>query len=147
VRLGEEISEPFKALIGILIGDPASPTLWNLYMSDFVMSMDLDDVILSGASASNLEHADDILLMSYSARGLQTKLNVVLLWCSMNFMRINAAKSFIAIFGTLPSTLPIFTLGDNMVDVVEKITYVGITFQMTHPNIFASHYCTKASKA
>jgi hypothetical protein len=71
VRLGEEISEPFKALIGILIGDPASPTLWNLYMSDFVMSMDPDDVILSGASASNLEHADDILLMSYSARGLQ----------------------------------------------------------------------------
>lgn len=116
-------------------------------MSDFVISMDPDDVILGGASASNLEHADDILLMSYSARGLQTQLNVVLLWCSMNFMCINAVKSFIAIFGTLPSTLPIFTLGDNMVDVVEKITYVGITFQTTHPNIFASHYCTKASKA
>lgn len=147
VRLGGETSDAFKALIGILIGDPASPTLWNLYMSDFQLPSDIDDVFLDGINASNLEHADDILLMSYSARGLQIKMDAVYAWCNLNFLLINAVKSMIAIFEKLPIIIPSFWFGDARVTVTEKVTYVGVTFQTTHKNIFAEHYTTKASKA
>jgi ribonuclease HI len=147
VRLGSSLSESFKALIGILIGDPASPTLWNLFLADLVLPPDPEDVILDGISMSNLEHADDMLLMSYSAGGLQRKMNAVYFWCSINFMQVNAVKSMIAIFGKLPQIIPPFTFGDAAVKVVERFTYVGVTFQTTHANVFASHYSTKASKA
>ena len=62
-------------------------------------------------------------------------------------MLINAVKSVVAVFGQPPPHLPTFTFGNTVLEVVPKLTYVGITFQSTHAEIFASHYSTKASKA
>lgn len=75
-------SEEFKSLIGLLTGDPASPTLWNLYMSSLKMPPDKDDVVLGGVAMDMLAQADDILLLSLSARGLQRKLDALSVWCS-----------------------------------------------------------------
>lgn len=147
VRSGDETSEPFKALVGILIGDPASPTLWNLFMSDLVLPPDIDDVMLGEVCIAILMHADDILLLSLSARGLQARMNAVYYWCSTNFLVINAIKSSCAIFNQLPAVLPVFTFGGAPVRISDRFTYVGITFQTTHRNIFAAHYEGKAQKA
>lgn len=147
VRIGDKSSEPFKALIGILIGDPASPTLWNLFMSDFDLPVDIDDVYLDGVNGSDLEHADDVLLlMSYSTRGLQAKIDAVFYWCAICFLIVNAIKSECAVFETLPRQLPVFWFGHKEVVIKDRFTYVGITFQSTHKNIFAAHYTEKAGK-
>ncbi|KAJ7920410.1 hypothetical protein B0H13DRAFT_2319462 [Mycena leptocephala] len=37
-------SAKFKAFIGLLTGDPASPILWNLFLVDLSMMPDFDDV-------------------------------------------------------------------------------------------------------
>ncbi len=71
VRHNNVTSDEFKSLIGLLTGDPASPTLWNLYLSSLKMPPDMDDVILGGLAMDMLAQADDILLLSLSTRGLQ----------------------------------------------------------------------------
>jgi hypothetical protein len=35
VRFGDEHSLPFCSLIGLLTGDSASPTLWNIFFADY----------------------------------------------------------------------------------------------------------------
>jgi hypothetical protein len=58
-------------------------------MADLVMLDDFDDVILSGVRIAILAQADDILLISLSAQGLQRRLNPLKAWCSHNFIVIN----------------------------------------------------------
>ncbi|THG93155.1 hypothetical protein EW026_g8005 [Hermanssonia centrifuga] len=60
---------------GILIEDPASPILWNLYLADFRLPPDSSDIMLGGEAISHLEQADDIVLFSTTAEGLQQKLD------------------------------------------------------------------------
>jgi hypothetical protein len=112
--------------VGVLIGDPASPTLWNLYLLDFALAIDADDLCPNGVTISHLEHADDMFIIFTSAAGLQRHLNHFLTWCNDNFMGVNALKSPVMIFGPLPSLVPVFWLGESPVDVVQEHTYVGV---------------------
>jgi hypothetical protein len=61
---GDMESAEFKAFIGLLTGDPASPILWNLFLADLVMMPDRNDVFLAAVRISLLAQADDILLFS-----------------------------------------------------------------------------------
>lgn len=86
VRHRDQNSAKFKAFIGLLTGDPASPMLWNFFMADRVMLEDPDDPILSNVRIAILAQADDILLIPLSAAGLQQRLNALADWCSNNFI-------------------------------------------------------------
>jgi hypothetical protein len=52
VHHGDMESEEFKALIGLLTGDPASPILWNRFLADLKMMPDKDDVFLAAVRIS-----------------------------------------------------------------------------------------------
>lgn len=147
VKLGDRTSDFFKALAGVLIGDPASPTLWNIYLADFRLLADADDPYLLGLLISHLEHADDMALCSYSAGGLQAHLDSFLRWCNDNFLVANALKSWILVFGPLPTIMPIFRLGEETVRVVDETAYVGLLFKSTTADVFQAHYAKKASSA
>jgi hypothetical protein len=81
VRHGDMHSEIFKALIGLLTGDPVSPILWNLFLSDLSMMPDMDDSIpqilseiqrsrpflLLGMKLRGMLHANDPILIVYIA--------------------------------------------------------------------------------
>lgn len=47
------------------------------------------------------------------------------------------------LFGPLPQTLPHFTLSGETLKFRDVVRYVGVFFQSTHRNIFASHYTEK----
>ncbi|KAJ7348230.1 hypothetical protein DFH08DRAFT_698144 [Mycena albidolilacea] len=96
---------------------------------------------------SHLEHADDMAVVSYSAEGLQRHLNTFARWCGNNMLEANATKSWVMIFGPIPSVIPVLTLNGSMVRYTDRFAYVGITFQSTARNIFTSHYAAKASTA
>ncbi|KAF5349818.1 hypothetical protein D9758_010233 [Tetrapyrgos nigripes] len=72
---GENASEDFEAGSGVLMGDPASPLLWNLYLSTFSLNPDSDDCILNGTQISHLEHANNMVIISHTSYGLQKHLN------------------------------------------------------------------------
>ena len=95
----------FRALIGILIGDTSSPILWALYLSDFKLLSDTTtDILLDGIFITNPEQADDMILISLTADGAQRKMNALWKWCGVNFMIINAIKSFLMIYGPIPKS-------------------------------------------
>jgi hypothetical protein len=96
---------------------------------------------------THMEHADDIVLVSRSAPGLQRCFTSLFTWCGDNFLAVNPCKSFVMIFGPLPCIVPSFSLGGAPVHLVQEHTYVGVTFCSTHRNIFMSHYLSKAMVA
>jgi hypothetical protein len=59
VKHGDMQSAEFKAFIGLLNGDPASPILWNLFLAELMMMPDKDDVFLTAVQISLLAQADN----------------------------------------------------------------------------------------
>jgi hypothetical protein len=57
-------------------------------MADLIMEPDTDDLLVSGVRITIMAQADDIFLVSLSARGLQRKLNALGAWCSKNFIKL-----------------------------------------------------------
>ena len=147
VRHNSEMFYSFKSGIGILIKDVESPVLWNLFLADFVLHPDTDDVVLAGSLITSLEQADDIISISKTPEGLQRMMNALGRWCSRNFMSINAIKSYVMVFGPLPFVVPNFSFDGTPVGVTHQQTYVGVSFTSTSRNIFDNHYNVKASKA
>jgi hypothetical protein len=106
VRLDGKFAPAFRSLLGILTGDPGSPHLWNLFMSDFILVFHPDDIELNGIPIFNVEHADDILTASGAPPGFQSHLNGAQSWANNNGCETSIAKCLYQIFG--PETLPFF---------------------------------------
>ncbi len=147
VQAGGELSEEFRARMGVLMGDPASPTLWILFMHDFNLDPHDDDMCLAAVAIAHLEHADDLVLASSSAHGLQQHFSSFVQWCRVNFLIVNALKSWVMVFGPLPNVLPRLYLGSIQVKYRESHTYVGVTLRSSHGDIFADHYDNMAKAA
>ncbi|KAJ7207268.1 hypothetical protein GGX14DRAFT_366489 [Mycena pura] len=123
--------------------------LWNIYFADLadVFESDSDDITLNGRPVSHLEQADDVVLFSTTAAGLQRKLNQFFGWCRVNFMVISIMKTVWMIFGNLPRAIPVMLVGDCAIELVKSYKYVGLIFTSVNRDIFAGHYTNKASKA
>ncbi|KAJ6609322.1 hypothetical protein B0H10DRAFT_2438617 [Mycena sp. CBHHK59/15] len=138
----------FRALLGILVRDTTSPILWMLYLSNFKLLSDATtDILLAGIFITNLEQADNVILISLTVDGAQCKMYALWKWCSVNFMIINAIKSLLMIYGSILKLLPIFRFGLEAVSIVKSAKYVGFNLNSTERNIFEDHYKKKASKA
>ena len=137
-------SSQFKALIGLLTGDPASPILWNLFLSDLMLLPDNGDVFLDMVRISLLAQADDLVIASLSARGLQVKLTTLEQWCMTNFILVNLVKTIILIFGSVLRPLPAFRLGNVTLAIKSDEKYVGVHFRTDTQNMFEDHYKNKA---
>jgi hypothetical protein len=61
VCLDGHYAPEFRSLLGILTGDPGSPHLWNLLMSDFILAHHPEDIRLNGVPINRTEHADDVI--------------------------------------------------------------------------------------
>ncbi|KAK0421722.1 hypothetical protein EV421DRAFT_1724487 [Armillaria borealis] len=116
-------------------------------MHDFDLEIHEDDLYLATVAIAHLEHADDLVLASSSARGLQQHFSKFVQWCRVNFLIVNALKSWVMVFGPLPNILPRLYLGSIQVKYRESHTYVGITLRSSHGDIFADHYDNMAKAA
>ncbi|KAJ3515951.1 hypothetical protein NMY22_g14317 [Coprinellus aureogranulatus] len=149
-----QTSEDFKSLIGILIGDTCSPILWILYMADLpdYIPKDSDDIHLGSVSVTNLEQADDVVLLSTTREGLQRKIDGMYRWCAVNFMRFNASKSSVLIIArNRPRKTPTFEVGTGdlrvAIAVVNSVIYLGFTLSSTPDRFLRQQYKAKEEKA
>ncbi|KAF8824197.1 hypothetical protein HHX47_DHR8000301 [Lentinula edodes] len=138
-----DTSDCFQAMCGVLMGDPSSPTLWNIFLSMFDFIHDPNDLDLLGAVISHLKYADDIALISCSTHGLQSHLRGFKLYCHSNNLTISAGKSWVMVFGHLPSLLPILFLGGEALSFRHSVCYVGAHLQSTHRHLLAAHFTVK----
>ncbi|KAF5375862.1 hypothetical protein D9615_008181 [Tricholomella constricta] len=149
VRHGGSISDTFSSLLGLLTGDTASPGLWNIFFSDLAVPDHPDDILLNGRSVSHLEQADDVVVFTTTPVTLQSKVDALQGWCSVNRMLISARKSKWSV-AHYRADLPVdanIVIAGRSVDFVSEYTYVGITFQFHHGFLFRQHGSTKASAA
>ena len=152
VKCSNHLSENFKTTTGVKQGCILSPTLFAIYMNDLVDNFDdsCDPVELNSTKVSCLMYADDIVLLSNSAVGLQNLLNKLEQFCDRWNLVVNVQKTKIMIFnktGRLMKHMP-FIYKNYHIELVNEYKYLGIIFKPSGTFTAAVKYLSnKALKA
>ena len=121
-------------------------------MNDLVehFNLECDPVSINGKSISCLLYADDIVLMSQSANGLQTILDNLKLFCDKWNLKVNIQKTKVMIFNKSGKVLKGYTFSfeEQSLELVSEYKYLGIIFKPSGSFSFAINYLSKkTSKA
>jgi len=97
VRSSQGISAIFRCLMGVKQGCSLSPTLFGLYVDGLekhlLETADIDAPTLMGVMVPLLLYADDLILMSESASGLQKQLDAIASFCEQRQLTVNLSKT------------------------------------------------------
>lgn len=131
-KSSDKLSNSFPSAIGVHQSDVLSPNLFKIFINDLESLLDdsSDPVSLKDLKLHCLMYADDIVLLSESASGLQKALNGLDNFCSSWGMTINVKKTKVLIFnkaGRIDKS--IFMMGKHQLENVRKYKYLGIIFQ------------------
>ena len=100
--------------MGVKQGCPLSPTLFGLYVDGLekhlLETADIDAPTLMGVMVPLLLYADDLILMSESASGLQKQLDALASFCEELQVTVNLSKTKVAECETCESDVCDFVL-------------------------------------
>ena len=110
--------------------------LFNLYLNEIPFLLDREDtdpiVLPNGSRLNCLLYADDLVLISHSARGLEKALSVLSKFCDNWLLSVNPKKTKIMIFQKkFRKTILdkyLFQINNQNIDIVSNYTYLGINF-------------------
>lgn len=123
----------FPSNVGVRQGDNLSPNLFKLFINDLPEQFDNScyPVKLNNLKLNCLMYADDVILISENAQGLQNALNKLQLYCEYWGLDVNVKKTKSLVFiNTGKLTTHKFTFKGNIIEQVRKYTYLGITFSV-----------------
>ena len=94
VRVTDGLLQPIKTTIGLKQGCGISPLVFNLFIDGLTKIFDktCDPVKLGGEDLSCLLWADDLVLMSTSASGLQNSINKTYAFYDNIGLQVNTKK-------------------------------------------------------
>ncbi|GAA5884326.1 hypothetical protein JCM6882_002229 [Rhodosporidiobolus microsporus] len=149
---GESSASPFSSMQGVLQGDPLSPMLWILFMSDLSFPDRADDPELCSVPFSHAVHADNTCLVSTSPEGLQARLDQLARWCARNGAIPNPGKSKVVGWNRKKrpegAPDPLFSLNGQSVPLcTEDERYIGVLFEADEPLRFRGHHQKQADSA
>ena len=134
VKINNKMTEAFPCYTGVKQGCMLSPTLFNLYLSDlpeFLNSSSSTDILLDDSEKpiNCLLYADDLVIFSRSANGLQTLLNKLESYCDKTELTVNLDKTKVMIFNNCGKSLNnySFKYRVNVLNNVKSYKYLGIT--------------------
>ena len=123
-------STPISSTIGVNQGGVASGILFRKYMADLSNYLKNEfGVCLQNEIVVNLLWADDLVLFSNSAVGLQKQLDGLFKFSSQNMMVVNETKTKIMVFGSNDDA--VCTFNGKKIDVVKQYKYLGNIFRTT----------------
>ena len=130
------LTEPFHIKKGVLQGNVLSPTLFNIFINDIKEVLQHDDSPYINKALDTrtpcLLYADDIVLLSTTKIGLQNQMDRLYEYCQSWGLSINRTKTKIIIFTKNdPKILPIFTCGEDFIEIVDEYKYLGVIFHKT----------------
>jgi hypothetical protein len=135
------LSSTFQSIIGVKQGCPLSPVLFGIFMGEFELHVQrtVSPALaqlpqLCGSPVHPLLFADDMLLRSTSAAGLNAQLQSLQAYCDTKKQTVNAAKARVMIMppgggrGGRRAATEVFCYGGQRQDMVKTIKYLGLTF-------------------
>ena len=131
VRVGDSLTEAFNIQLGVRQGDNLSPSLFKIFINDFPDYLDccLDTVSLQSEKLNCLMYADDIVIMSTSAEGLQSRLKQLEKYCADWCLKVNIKKTKIVIFNKAGRKIHSnFLFQNNLIECVSNYKYLGVQF-------------------
>lgn len=126
------LSDNFKCVTGVRQGDVLSPNLFNLYINDLPDIFDkcVDSPKLDNELIHCLLYADDLVLLSLSAKGLQDKLDKLDEYCKFWCLDINVKKTKVMAMAKTKIDVKLITeqmkIGEIKLDWVNFYKYLGI---------------------
>jgi hypothetical protein len=152
VKLHNGLSDSFASHKGVKQGCVLSPSLFNLFISDLpdIFDSTCDQPDLNNNQLSCLMFADDLVILSKSATGLQNSLDKLSKYCNTWGLQINIKKTKVIIFNKAGHQLKKFKfiLNGQIVEMVPSYCYLGIVFTTCGSFTKAvDHLANQASKA
>lgn len=152
VKFKEGATDMFPSEIGVKQGCILSPTLFSLYLNDMVNIFDstCDPIQIENMKLSALMYADDIVLLSESAEGLQSCLNKLSNYCEIWNLSVNIEKSQVMIFNKSGKVFKKirFIYDNSELEITDEYKYLGVLFKPSGSFTKANEYlCKKARKA
>ncbi len=120
--------------MGVKQGCPLSATLFGLFVDG--LEQHLMDTVghdvpsLSGVLIPLLLYADDLIIMSTTATGLQRQLDALQQFCHQRQLSDNLAKTKVVTFGS-KAACQAFIFNSNEVERMESYKYLGFEFHAT----------------
>jgi hypothetical protein len=129
VKTSQGLSESIKAESGVRQGDGISPLLFNLYIND-LPNLFLDETSnppkLHRETVPALLYADDLIVLSESAKGLQASLDKLAVYCVDWQLEVNMSKTNIIIMRNGGSIKNLkFTFNGEEIMMVNAYKYLG----------------------
>ena len=149
VRTSAGLSACFQSQVGLKQGCPLSPTLFGLYIDDFEAAvlaavqrgeqLDLPSLLGSDSPLPPLLYADDMVLLSTSAAGLQRQLQLLEQYCRQWGLTVNTVKTKAMLLSGADKQAAAqrtveaaqLSFGGQQLEAVPSFKYLGITFHST----------------
>ena len=139
-KLGAALGPAFESTCGVRQGDPLSPLLFGLFIDRVEAALaerapEAGAELPGGGLLRVLLYADDLVLLSHDAAGLQALLDALHAFCSANHMRVNISKTEVVVFGARtwrppPTGAPWHYAGAPL-PLSPAYKYLGITLHST----------------
>ena len=129
IKNGKNFSYPIEMLCGLKQRDILSPMLFNIYINDLPEIFDqlCDPVSLGNRNISCLLYADDLVIISKTATGLQNALNQLLAYCEKWKLSINTSKTNTMFMCRNNKNCQVkFKFGTTVIKQVQNYTYLGV---------------------
>ena len=141
VKVKSKLYKWIKDHCGTNQGGPLSPNMFRFILADLREFLENElGIVIGEELLVHLLWADDLVLMSDSAEGLQNQLNCLFEFCCKSQMIVNETKTKVMIYGKNNSG-HIFSFNRKILEIVTQYKYLGIVFNTcnnTKGNIFKS---------
>ena len=137
VKWGNSLSVSINVNKGTRQGGLSSPLLFNVFYRDLVniLSETSGGICINGLSYNVFCYADDLLVASLTASGLQDLINVANEYIANHGLRFNPNKTECTVFGVshlVPH--PRWILNDVPLSECDTVKYLGVNLSYTKPN-------------
>ena len=140
VKVQNSLTDFFPVTLGVKQGDNLSPNLFKLFINDLpeYLKGSADPILLNNRPVDCLLYADDLVLFSTSAKGLQARLDILESYCKDWCLNVNPSKTKVLVFNKAGRHISEkFTLENKNIECVNNYKYLGLHFSASGSFSFA----------